>query len=97
MIVPLFFWFFIMRWKGRMPCAPTIGDLVRGYKSSVTRCIREVQKDTQLRIWQRNYYEHIIRSEASYLTISEYIQTNPQRWAEDTYFVADNQRYLESE
>ena len=82
---------------GRMPCAPTIGDLVRGYKSSVTRCIREVQKDTQLLIWQRNYYEHIIRSEASYLTISEYIQTNPQRWAEDTYFVADNQRYLESE
>ena len=59
--------------------------------------IVEIQEDTQLRIWQRNYYEHIIRSEASYLTISEYIQTNPQRWAEDTYFVADNQRYLESE
>ena len=76
---------------------PPIGDLVRGYKSSVTRCIREVRKILNCGIWQRNYYEHIIRSEASYLTISEYIQTNPQRWAEDTYFVADNQRYLESE
>ncbi len=58
---------------GRMPCAPTIGDLVRGYKSSVTKCIRTIQRNPQLRVWQRNYYEHIIRSETSYSTIAEYI------------------------
>jgi REP element-mobilizing transposase RayT len=35
-------------------------------------------------IWQRNYYEHIIRDEADFRRISEYIDTNPARWAEDT-------------
>lgn len=38
-------------------------------------------------IWQRNYYEHIIRNEEAYLKIAEYIETNPQRWQEDTYYV----------
>ncbi|HEX9956930.1 MAG TPA: hypothetical protein VGA96_06735 [Fibrella sp.] len=35
------------------------------------------------RLWQRNYYEHIIRTEAAYTLIDEYIRTNPERWAED--------------
>jgi REP element-mobilizing transposase RayT len=34
-------------------------------------------------VWQRNYHEHIIRNEADYNRISEYISTNPQRWVED--------------
>ena len=38
-------------------------------------------------VWQRNYYEHIIRNEDAYLKIAEYIQTNPQRWEMDTYYV----------
>jgi putative transposase len=32
------------------------------------------------KLWQRNYYEHIIRNEYSYQIISEYIITNPARW-----------------
>ena len=39
------------------------------------------------KLWQRNYYEHIIREELSYLKITEYIQTNPQKWNEDIYHV----------
>jgi putative transposase len=34
-------------------------------------------------IWQRNYYEHIIRDEADLNRIREYIASNPARWAED--------------
>jgi REP element-mobilizing transposase RayT len=33
--------------------------------------------------WQRNYWEHVIRSEQSLIRIREYVQTNPERWAED--------------
>ena len=33
--------------------------------------------------WQRNYWEHIIRNEASLNRIREYIENNPARWAED--------------
>lgn len=39
------------------------------------------------RLWQRNYYEHIIRNESAYLNIAEYIQTNPLEWLDDTYYL----------
>ena len=37
------------------------------------------------KIWQRNYYEHIIRNEQSYQRISEYIINNPSKWVEDRF------------
>ncbi|WP_455664700.1 transposase [Phocaeicola sp.] len=39
------------------------------------------------RLWQRNYYEHIIRNQHSYEEISDYIVTNPLRWEKDQLFV----------
>jgi putative transposase len=38
------------------------------------------------KIWQRNYYEHIIRNEDSYQKIASYILNNPAQWQEDEYF-----------
>ena len=37
-------------------------------------------------VWQRNYYEHIIRNEDSYQRISDYIRNNPAQWQEDEYY-----------
>ena len=37
------------------------------------------------RIWQRNYHEHIIRSEQEYIKIADYIQNNPKLWKDDRY------------
>ncbi|SEF46589.1 transposase [Nitrosomonas ureae] len=63
----------------------TIGSMVRGFKIGVTRWFHA---NTNINlVWQRNYYEHIIRNEDAYLKIAEYIQTNPQRWETDTYHV----------
>ncbi|WP_107788026.1 transposase [Nitrosomonas ureae] len=63
----------------------TIGSMVRGFKIGITRWFRA---NTDIHtVWQRNYYEHIIRNEDAYLKIAEYIQTNPQRWETDTYHV----------
>ena len=39
------------------------------------------------RLWQRNYYEHIIRNEQEYQSIAQYICSNPLMWQEDTYHV----------
>lgn len=39
------------------------------------------------KLWQRNYYEHIIRNETSYLTISNYIINNPAKWDTDKFYV----------
>ncbi len=72
---------------GLVQCAPTIGDVVRGYKSAVTKRINQLRNLPFAPVWQRNYYEHIIRDEAAYVKIAEYIQTNPQRWQEDIYYV----------
>lgn len=36
------------------------------------------------KLWQRNYYEHIIRNQKSYETISKYIIENPAKWDHDT-------------
>ncbi|MCD6388665.1 MAG: hypothetical protein J7L69_04575 [Desulfobulbaceae bacterium] len=39
------------------------------------------------KLWQRNYYEHILRDEKSYNQISEYIQSNSLKWQDDKYYV----------
>ncbi len=62
----------------------TIGAIVRGFKSSVTKQIRQTGIAND--IWQRNYYEHIIRNEDSYRDISNYIMNNPQNWLEDEHY-----------
>ena len=37
-------------------------------------------------IWQRSYYDHVIRNEDDYLRIRQYISDNPAHWAEDEYY-----------
>ena len=61
-----------------------VGAMVRGFKSAVSRCINEVRNTPGASVWQRNYYEHIIRDDADYNHIAEYIANNPQRWTEDS-------------
>jgi putative transposase len=60
----------------------TIGDMMDAFKSITTlEYIWEVKnlgwKPFNGKLWQRNYYEHIIRNEESYQTISNYVQNNP--------------------
>ena len=45
-----------------------------------------VSKECRKTIWQRSYYDHIIRNEADYIEKSDYIINNPAKWAEDEYF-----------
>jgi len=62
----------------------SIGSIVRGYKIGVTKFFRD---NTDIyHVWQRNYHEHIIRSEQSYLRISEYIINNPKVWENDKFY-----------
>jgi len=61
----------------------TVGAIVRGYKSSVTKQLGVLGFNEKL--WQRNYYEHIIRNDQSFQNITEYIITNPLKWDNDTF------------
>jgi REP element-mobilizing transposase RayT len=60
--------------------------IIGAYKSTTTRLINGLRHTPGLPIWQRNYYEHIIRDEESYFRIAEYILDNPLKWAEDELF-----------
>ena len=41
------------------------------------------------RLWQRNYYEHIIRNYDDYINIADYIQNNPLKWEEDKLYITE--------
>jgi REP element-mobilizing transposase RayT len=68
--------------------APTLGDVVGAFKSITTdEYIRGVKMlgwaPFPGRLWQRNYYEHIIRSDKALNAIRAYIQANPCQWQDD--------------
>ena len=60
----------------------TIGAIIRGFKSAVTKRINAQRGTPGTPVWQRNYYESIIRSETSLNNIRYYIQANPRLWEE---------------
>jgi putative transposase len=51
-------------------CKISLGEIVRRFKASSSR-------ETGIRLWQPNYYEHVIRNEQAFFKIREYIQNNP--------------------
>jgi putative transposase len=61
----------------------TIGSIIRGFKIGVTKWFR-TNSDIYY-VWQRNYYENIIRNEKSYAQIKSYILDNPKNWSKDNF------------
>ena len=45
-------------------------------------------------MWQTSYHDHIIRDEAEYLRICEYIDANPAKWQEDIYYAVPKEEVL---
>jgi REP element-mobilizing transposase RayT len=66
----------------------TIGSLVRGFKASVTTRINTQRNTPGSPIWQRNYYESVIRSEEAYAQIEGYILDNPLNWLTDKEYLS---------
>ena len=60
--------------------APTISRIIQQFKGSIS-------KQIGYSIWQRSFYDNIIRNKQQYLEIYKYIETNPFKWKEDRYFV----------
>jgi putative transposase len=78
---------------GRPPVAPTderpgprpksISSFLAGFKSIVTKRIDALRQTPGVPVWQRNYYERIIRNEIEFTRICEYINNNPANWYND--------------
>lgn len=69
------------------PVSNSVPTIIRGFKSATTKRINQLRNTPRLPVWQRNYYEHIIRNDTSYHQITEYIRLNPARWEEDRLFI----------
>jgi REP element-mobilizing transposase RayT len=68
------------------PCGPvagSIGAIMGQFKSIVTKRINSLGKTPLTPIWQRNYYEHVIRDEDDLNRIRQYIIDNPSKWDGD--------------
>ena len=62
-----------------------MGAFIAGFKSAVTKRINQYRDTPGAPVWQRNYYEHIIRDERALAAIRQYIVDNPLRWHLDRY------------
>jgi len=65
------------------PVAGSIPTIIRSYKSAVAKRINEHRGTPGAPVWQRNYFEHIIRNSDELHRIREYITNNPLQWALD--------------
>lgn len=61
----------------------SLSAIVQNFKSVSTRKINRIRNTPGGPVWQRNYYEHILRDEAALNRIRQYIGDNPRQWAED--------------
>ena len=72
--------------RGGSRTAPTgevrkpVGRLMGAFKTVSTKRVNELRDTPGLRLWQRNYYEHIIRNDGEWNRIREYVIGNPGLW-----------------
>ena len=69
----------------RGPASGSLGAIVGSFKSTVTKRINIGRGTPGAPVWQRNYYEHIIRNDRALNAIRHYITENPLRWHLDRY------------
>ena len=66
--------------NGRSMIAPTISTVVRLMKGTVS-------KQAGFAVWQKGFYDHVIRNDNDYLDIWNYIEGNPSKWTEDKLYI----------
>ncbi len=59
----------------------SLGAIIRAFKSATTKRINEQQGTPGKKVWQRNYYDPVIRSDDELHRARRYIMTNPDRWS----------------
>ncbi|MDB9423713.1 transposase [Microcystis aeruginosa CS-564/01] len=70
----------------------SLSSCIAGFKSAVTKRINLLRQNTDTPIWQRNYYESVLRDEKYLAVVREYIINNPKNWPNDRdYLPIDRQ------
>jgi len=61
----------------------SVAAIIGNVKSTITRRINQMRHTPGAEVWQRNYWENIIRTPESHARIEDYIFANPARWRAD--------------
>lgn len=67
----------------RGPKTQSIGAIVGSFKSAATKRINTLRATPGHPVWQRNYYERVIRDDGDLAALRDYVAGNPARWADD--------------
>jgi REP element-mobilizing transposase RayT len=73
----------------------SLSSCIAGFKSAVTKRINLLRQNTDTPIWQRNYYESILRDEKYLAVVREYIINNPKNWTNDRDYLPIDQQSQE--
>lgn len=73
------------------PAPQSLGAIVGLYKSSVSKAVNSRSPGEAISIWQRNYYEHMVRNENELNLIRDYIVNNPLKWELDRENIVNRQ------
>jgi len=65
------------------PVPGSIPTIIRSFKSAVTLRVNQKREFTTTPVWQRNYFERVVRDQNELELIREYILDNPSQWSED--------------
>lgn len=71
----------------------SISEMIRGFKTFSARRINQIRRSPGVPVWQRNYYEHIIRDETVCSTIQQYIVSNPTSWRADQLYPSNPSKW----
>jgi REP element-mobilizing transposase RayT len=69
-----------------VPVAGDLATIIRSFKSAATKAVNAIRGTEGPGVWQRNYYEAIIRNEKMLNGIRQYILANPAHWAQDDLY-----------
>ncbi len=69
--------------QGAASGAPTVGEIIRAFKSISAVAVNRILNRQGVPVWQRNYYERVLRNEAELDAARRYILDNPMKWGED--------------
>ncbi|MCR5075433.1 MAG: hypothetical protein K6A79_06495 [Ruminococcus sp.] len=67
---------------GRTECAPTLSQIIKNFKENATR-------EIGFSVWQKSFYDRVIRNEHEYSAFWKYIETNPMNWESDELFTKE--------
>ena len=67
------------------PVPESLSTIIRSFKSAVSKRVNQLRQTITPPIWQRSFYDHVIRTDTSLKNIRNYIINNPKTWDDDEH------------